>query len=186
MTWVPVLLGGLYDLTHAPQGKAGSSADVPASPQKKAILAADFKLELERYQLPLKFHPQHPLKSVDAGRLLCAFPPIHRRVLAHALFREYWFNGANINNRSTLLRIARSLKLTSRAVPTHAGPFSMDPNLPFELDETVFLDVQWSEKLRANTQEAFERGAFGVPRCAAACEAGEGGTLIRDRTQLLD
>ncbi|KAL8277401.1 hypothetical protein RQP46_010241 [Phenoliferia psychrophenolica] len=163
VTWVPVLLGGLYDLTNAPQGKAGSSSDAVTSPQKKAILAADFQRELERYQLPLKFHPQHPLKSVDAGRLLCAFPPAHRRVLAHALFREYWYKGANINNRATLLRIARSLKLTSRAAPTHPGPFSMDPSLPFELDESVFSDVQWAEKLRANTMEAFERGAFGVP-----------------------
>ncbi|KAM0750379.1 thioredoxin-like protein [Meredithblackwellia eburnea MCA 4105] len=163
ITWVPVLLGGLYDLTKAVQGKAGSASDIPASAAKKALQSEDFKRELIRYQLPLKFHPQHPVSTVDAGRLLCAFPPIHRRALAHALFREYWLQGSNISSRATLLRIARSLKLTSKAAPTHAGPFSMTPNLPFELDESVFSDVKWSEQLRANTQEAFQRGAFGVP-----------------------
>jgi hypothetical protein len=53
--------------------------------------------------------------------------------------------------------------LTSVAAPTHAGPFSLTPSLPFSLDESVFADADREENLRSNTQEAFERGAFGVP-----------------------
>lgn len=98
-----------------------------------------------------------------AQRLLCAFPSEHRQKLAHALFRDYWTNSGNINLRTTLLRLARALKLTSVAAPTHAGPFSLEPNLPFTLDESVFSDTKWADQLRENTLEAFERGAFGVP-----------------------
>ena len=43
-------------------------------PSKKAMLSADFNREISRYQIKLNFHPNHPVKSVDAGRLLCAFP----------------------------------------------------------------------------------------------------------------
>lgn len=46
--------------------------------------------------------------------------------------------------------------------PNHAGPFSLTPDLDFPLDETVFAETR-EDKLRANTQEAFELGAFGVP-----------------------
>lgn len=54
--------------------------------------------------------------------------------------------------------------MTSRAAPTHDGPFSMDPTLPFALDESVFSDERFADQLRSNTMEAYERGAFGVPR----------------------
>lgn len=78
VVWRCVLLGGLYDSTNAPQGKDGSAMDVPMPDCKKKLLAADFQREITRYALPLKFHPQHPLKSVDgelpagrAGRSSC-------------------------------------------------------------------------------------------------------------------
>lgn len=161
--WKPVLLGALYDLTNAPQGKDGSSMAVPMPQAKRDILSADFQRELNRYQLPLKFPANHPVKSVDAGRLLSRFPEEYRPTLAHAIFRAYWYDSADISSRATLLRIARRLNLSSVAAPTHAGPFSLNPVLPFALDESVFLDVETENSLRANTREAFERGAFGVP-----------------------
>jgi hypothetical protein len=49
---------------------------------KRKLLGEGFQREIRRYQLPLKFHPQHPLRSVDAGRLLCAFPDQYRPLLA--------------------------------------------------------------------------------------------------------
>ncbi|SCZ90306.1 BZ3500_MvSof-1268-A1-R1_Chr9g10785 [Microbotryum saponariae] len=162
VTWKPVVLGALYGMTQAPQGKDGSATDVFA-PAKRALAAVDFQRESKRYGLPIKFHPEHPVRSVDAGRLLCAFPNEHRGTLAREIFRAYFFDNANISSRATLLRIARNLKLTSVATPTHAGPFSLSPALSFQLDESVFSDVNREDQLRANTQEAFERGAFGVP-----------------------
>lgn len=98
-----------------------------------------------------------------AGRLLAAFPSELRPLLAHKLFQAYWKDNLSIDSRATLLRIARSLKLTSIANPNFAGPFSLTPQLPFLLDESIFADVQHADTLRSNTQEAFDRGAFGVP-----------------------
>lgn len=89
IVWTPVLLGGLYDLTAAEQGKGGSASDV-MPPAKKAMVSSDFAREISRYKVPLKFHPNHPLRTVDAGRLLCAFPPQYHTQLAQALFRAYW------------------------------------------------------------------------------------------------
>lgn len=103
------------------------------------------------------------INSVDAGRLLAAFPSEHRSALAHVLYRAYWVDNENISSRATLLRLARSLKLTSIGTSTHSGPFSLQPALPFALDETIFLDVDRADQLRKNTNEAFERGVFGVP-----------------------
>lgn len=156
-------MGGLYDLTNAVQGKAGSASDQPMAAAKKKLLSEDFNREVARYQIPLTFHPQHPLRTVDAGRLLCAFPVEHRPALAHKLFEAYWKDNSSIDSRATLLRIARSLRLTSIASPSHSGPFSQEPTLPFLLDESIFADVQHADALRANTEEAFQRGAFGVP-----------------------
>lgn len=59
----------MYDLTNAPQGKANSALDVPMPIAKRKLLSEDFNREVARYQLPLNFHPNHPLKSVD-GKLL--------------------------------------------------------------------------------------------------------------------
>ncbi|KAK4048212.1 hypothetical protein OIV83_004917 [Microbotryomycetes sp. JL201] len=149
-------------MTQAPQGKDGSATDIMPDAKKK-MFAEDFAREIRRYQLPYKPNPNHPVKTVDAGRLMCAFPDEYRPLLARALFKAYHEEGANISSRVTLLRIARSLKLTSVGAPTHAGPFSLTPALPFALDESVFSNMEYDEKLRANTQEAFELGAFGVP-----------------------
>ncbi|KAK4057300.1 hypothetical protein OIO90_001797 [Microbotryomycetes sp. JL221] len=162
VTWKPVLLGGLYKMTEAPQGKDGSATDI--MPQSKLkMFQEDFQREIRRYQLSYKSNPNHPVKTVDAGRLMCAFPDEYRPLLAQALFKAYHEQGANISSRVTLLRIARSLKLTSVGAPTHAGPFSLNPALPFALDESVFSNMEYDEKLRQNTQEAFDLGAFGVP-----------------------
>lgn len=47
VNWTPVLLGGLYDLTNAEQGKAGSASDVmPVT--KKALVSLDFNREVNR------------------------------------------------------------------------------------------------------------------------------------------
>lgn len=47
VTWRPVLLGGLYKLTDAPQGKDGSATDV-MSPAKQAVTGADTLREARR------------------------------------------------------------------------------------------------------------------------------------------
>lgn len=162
VTYRPVLLGGLYQLSNADQGKNGSATtNMPTV--KKVMHSNDFNREIKRYQVPFQFHPQHPISSVDAGRMICAFPIEYRPALTKVLYKAYWVDNENINSRATLLRLARSLKLTSIGAPTHSGPFSLTPALPFVLDESLFADVTHATTLRDNTDEAFAKGAFGVP-----------------------
>lgn len=88
--YVPVLLGALYELSQAPQGKAGSATDAQP-PARRAVGAADFEREVRRHGVTeLKFPANHPVKSVDALRLICATPDSHRARLVAALFRAYW------------------------------------------------------------------------------------------------
>jgi 2-hydroxychromene-2-carboxylate isomerase len=51
--FTPVLLGGIYKETKAPQGKDGSATDV-MSPSKKISISNDLKLQLKRYQVTMK------------------------------------------------------------------------------------------------------------------------------------
>ncbi|GAA96993.1 hypothetical protein E5Q_03668 [Mixia osmundae IAM 14324] len=147
--WRPVLLGGLYQLTSAAQGAAGSASDA-MPPARRAWAAHDLERELSRYQLDVRWPAKHPMKTVDAMRLLCAVPSAHRIGLAKALYRAYWMDMQDVTSHSVLLRIARRTGL-SREV------------LGFPLDESIFATTQWADDLRSNTQEAFEHGAFGVP-----------------------
>jgi 2-hydroxychromene-2-carboxylate isomerase len=69
----PVLLGGIYKLTAAPQGKDGSASDVMPAAKKRAH-TQDLKRTIHKYQVPIRWHPKHPIKSLSALRLLHALP----------------------------------------------------------------------------------------------------------------
>src|SRR5437016_1689983 len=57
LIWVPVLLGGLYKLDAAPQGKDGSASAVMPVP-KKLHSGLDLQRQAARFHVPLHFHPQ--------------------------------------------------------------------------------------------------------------------------------
>ena len=83
----PVLLGALYKATNAPQGKDGSASDVMPM-NKRALAAADLALFASRSNVELRFNPNHPVRSLNAMRLLAGTPnDEHRRALTHALYR---------------------------------------------------------------------------------------------------
>ncbi|KJE93596.1 DSBA oxidoreductase [Capsaspora owczarzaki ATCC 30864] len=142
----PVLLGALYKATSAPQGKDGSASDVmPAS--KKAIAAADLALLAVRYNIPLRFNPMHPVRSLNAMRLLAGTKnDAHRRALTHALYRAYWVDEQDISSEATLQRIAQ------------ASLGAETPNVQERIGAP-----ESKAALERNTDEALSRGAFGVP-----------------------
>ena len=61
----------------------------------------------------------------------------------------YRVDNLNIASRQILLRVARNAGL--RDV------------LPFMLDEGIFANLDYHNTLRENTDEAFQKGCFGVP-----------------------
>ncbi len=152
--WLPVLLGGLYASSQAPQGAGGSATDV-FNDAKKALSARDLAREAQRWGVPLNWNARHPVRSVEAQRLQCAVADgAARERLAHALFHAYWVQGRDISDAATLHEIASQ----------HAGV----PNAA-----TLYASEGAKAALRANTEWIAARGGFGVPCLVATDAAGE-------------
>ena len=136
----PVLLGGLYADTNAPQGKDGSATDVMA-PNKRALNSKDLLREAARWNVPLKYNSKHPIRSVLAMRALVNTNDLDQRArFAHALYTKYWVDDADISDPKVITECAaQSGALVS--APTQSG----------------------QDKLRENTTWASSRGVFGVP-----------------------
>ncbi|KAI8924912.1 thioredoxin-like protein [Entophlyctis helioformis] len=145
----PVLLGGLYELTAAPQGKHGSATNVmPAA--KMAIHTSDLHRTLARFNVPFNWHSKHPVRSLLAVRLLyLTATQDDRRRLTDALFKAYWVDNVDIADPAVLLSIAGSVPGGVRFV------------CPLTPDALNSQDA--SDQLRVATATAFERGAPGVP-----------------------
>ncbi|XP_065826211.1 uncharacterized protein [Oscarella lobularis] len=142
--WRPVLLGGLYDLSRAPQGKDGSAYSV--MPQaKRRLLTKDFMLSMKRNGLSLTVPASHPQKTLNAMRLIASTEPDSglRVKLTHSLYEAYWQKHADVTDSQVLQSIAASI-----------GWSFSDIRQQIE---------QGRESLKQNTHEAFTRGAFGVP-----------------------
>ncbi|KAJ3109828.1 hypothetical protein HDU97_000058 [Phlyctochytrium planicorne] len=146
--WTPVLLGGVYKLTQAPQGKDGSATDVMAA-NKKDLHTRDFARTISRSPVPLKWHPSHPVRSVSALRLLYALDQEDRRKLSHALYKAYWVDNVDVSDKDVLLSIA------SRVV---------DPKkFKHPLNASIFAHEELSSNLTKSTERVVELGGPGVP-----------------------
>jgi len=142
LEYFPVLLGGLYEGTKAPQGKDGSATDVMA-PVKQKYLAEDFQRERERWGVTLKWNPKHPVRSVQAQRLLAGIREQKKRAkVTDELFSLYWQQEGDVSDESALRAIARKNEVSVE-----------------EIDRAL-AD---KEALKRNTDWAVQRGVFGVP-----------------------
>ncbi|KAJ3113692.1 hypothetical protein HDU96_003057 [Phlyctochytrium bullatum] len=147
--WSPVLLGGIYNLTKAPQGKDGSASDVMAK-SKRVIHTKDLFRTLERNSLRIKWHPQHPVRSVDALRLLHAVDQDARPALTHKLYEAYWIKNLDVSDRAILLALAKE-----STIPP--SKFS------FPLTEDLFTQPPLVDALKDTTSRLVEHGGPGVP-----------------------
>ncbi|KAJ3338819.1 hypothetical protein HDU93_009041 [Gonapodya sp. JEL0774] len=136
---------GIYDLVNAEFGK-NNSASVAFSKSKAAYSARDFKRTLSRWNVPLKQHPNHPIRTVNAGRLLWACPDAQRPTLSHALYKAYWVDNLDVSSISVLQNIVDSVV----------------PELQMDVQSSVD-DERNKDLLRKATEEAVKRGTPGVP-----------------------
>ncbi|EAT82728.1 hypothetical protein HBI56_065630 [Parastagonospora nodorum] len=144
LTLRPVLLGAIYRSTAAPQGAAGSASDVFNS-TKKRVTAASMGRTLRRYGVGFKQPAAHPMKSVNALRMLyCVRDDGDREKLMHGFFNGYWVSGRDMTDPSVLVSIAKECGIGG-------------------LDEACFANLAARKELESATAEAIERGAFGVP-----------------------
>ncbi|KAH9887531.1 protein disulfide [Xylariomycetidae sp. FL2044] len=162
--WRPVLLGGIYRATSAPQGAEGSATD-PFNPTKKAVFRAAFARTLRRLRVPVHQPAAHPRKTVDALRLLHSLPDNGARARAsHALFKAYWVDDVDVADRAALLRVTRD---ALAGMPDDAQQRAV---------HGAFDDERARKDLEQATAEAIARGAPGVPSFWIPAETWGAGT----------
>jgi 2-hydroxychromene-2-carboxylate isomerase len=137
LRWRPILLGGLLRTVGAPD-----DPNEAMGAAKRRLYAVDRQRTAALHGVPLHEPSQHPRRTVDAMRLVCAAPDgPARAALAHELFAAYWVRGDDVSDRRVLARIAEGHGLAADA----------------------FAAPEVREALRASTAAAAAVGAFGVP-----------------------
>ena len=144
VTWRPFLVGGVFNAVNP--GVYAARAE-PMDP--KVVHNFRWLHEWARLAgLPLTFPTEHhPVKSVLAMRVCCALEPDQSALEAfsRAAFDAYFAHGENIDSPGVLIAIANGCGLQG--------------------DELISMTAEQGIKdhLRANTEEAIARGAYGSP-----------------------
>jgi 2-hydroxychromene-2-carboxylate isomerase len=141
--WRPFLVGGVFNAVN-PSVYNSRDAPVPA----KADYSKKDQQDWARYLgLPVLYRPTvFPVNSVKAMRACIVLEPEGKLVpFARAAFKAYWTDDKDISQVPVLTEIFLALGID-------AG------NLLDAIDRQPVKDA-----LRANTQEAIDRGSFGSP-----------------------
>lgn len=134
----PVLLGAVF--------KATGNATPISVPAKGRYSLADLQRWASRYSIPFVFNPAFPISTVGLlrGALVTleegSFPAYHE-----AIFTAMWRDALNLADETVLRDLLEKAGLDAAHIVARTR------------DEAI------KEQLRANTDEAFNRGAFGVP-----------------------
>ena len=136
--WRPMVLGALM--------KATGNTPPPSVPSKGRYMRKDFARCAKRYGVQLNYPSRHPVNTMTAMRGAVAYlDSPHFPAYVKTLFEGFWIEDQDLEDPETLARLVE-----------RAG---IDPE---EFQGAVQRqDVK--DRLRANTDEAAERGAFGAP-----------------------
>lgn len=144
IVWRPFLVGGVFNAVN-------DSVYAGRADPKSAKNRHQFKWLKEWAALagvPMNFpSPHHPLKAVAAMRLCCALEDDQVALFAFAsrAFDAYFTDQRNLDDVSCLIAIADDCGLDGTLLGEQAASDRV------------------KQRLRANTEEAIERGAFGSP-----------------------
>ena len=141
--WRPFLVGGVFNAVNPSVYKARESND-----PKMARSFGWLKEWAALAGLPMNFpSPHHPVKSVWAMRFCCALEDRQADLhcFAQAAFQAYYRDQQNLDDPAVLVAVADGCGLDGTALAALA---QTDPV---------------KQRLRTNTQEAIDRGAFGSP-----------------------
>jgi 2-hydroxychromene-2-carboxylate isomerase len=139
--WRPVVVSAIF--------KAAQNTMPAASPPKASYMFDDLKRWATRYGVPFRFSPRFPINAMKAHRMICAAELGHGQAeagtLGRRLFEAVWVDDLDITDGAELVRLADGCGLPGAALAaaTETQPVK--------------------DRLRANTDEAIARGAFGVP-----------------------
>lgn len=141
--YVPVLLGGLFKLSNN-RSPAETTAQIP---NKRAYDALEMKRFIAKHGITaFKLNPFFPVNtlSIMRGAVAAESLACFSRYV-DVMYSAMWELGRNLNETSEVLAVLNDAGLDAKSL------------LEGSLDQEI------KAKLMANTQNAFERGAFGSP-----------------------
>lgn len=144
ISWRPFLVGAVFNEVNP--SVYASRADVDAPKNRRTVLWLKEWADLAGVSMNFP-SSDHPLKSVHAMRVCCALeddPPALKR-FAQAAFESYFGDQQNLDDPDVLRAIADRVGLDGARLVAASG------------DQAI------KDRLRHNTQEAIDRGAFGSP-----------------------
>eukprot|EP01083_Nonionella_stella_P165860 552892_1 len=105
-TWKPILLGGLYQFSKAPQGKQNSASSVMC-PTKRIYFARDVLWQKHRLRIVQKLPSGYPVRTLSAQRLLTAIKDNNQRIrCAQQLFHDLWVEDQDVTDMNYLQQLA--------------------------------------------------------------------------------
>jgi 2-hydroxychromene-2-carboxylate isomerase len=144
LTWRPFLVGGVFNAVNPAVYES-------RKPENAARLARSFgwlKEWAELAGVAMNFPSEHhPLRSIHAMRFCCALEEDQETLerFAEAAFESYFNHQRNLDDMAECVEVANSIGLDGEALAKKA------------------LEQSNKDCLRANTEEAIARGAFGSP-----------------------
>jgi 2-hydroxychromene-2-carboxylate isomerase len=141
--YLPILLGGLFKLSNN-RSAAEAFADIP---NKRAYDKLEVQRFIARHQLTrFKFNPHFPVNTLKIMRMAVAAQALGcGPQTIEAMYSAMWEQARNMDDPDEIAAVLREAGLDSPALLARA----QDPEV--------------KARLAANTQSAFERGAFGSP-----------------------
>ena len=132
----PFLLGGVFNAT-------GNKAPIEVA-AKAPYLAADCLRWAKRLGVPFAWPSRFPVLTVLPLRAAFAAEKLGKLApYTHAMFRAYWADGRDLSDAAVVTDVATKAGLDGAALVVEAPSFK--------------------EALKAQTQEAVDRGSFGAP-----------------------
>jgi len=144
VSWRPFLVGGVFNAVNQSVYVARSNPNDP-----KVIHNFTWLHEWARLaNLPLDFPTKHhPVKSVLPMRMCCVLEDDQEtlKVFTQAAFDAYFAEGRNIDDPLVMADVAQTVGLDGEALLSRA------------------VEPTTKNRLRANTEEAIAKGAYGSP-----------------------
>lgn len=141
--WRPFLVGGVFNAVN-PRVYEARQGD-----QSRMLRSFEWLKEWAQLaSVAMNFpSPHHPLKSVHAMRCCCALEDDQAGLLrfVEVAFEAYFADERNLDDPAELAKVADGIGMDGTAL----------------LEQAASQPVK--DRLRANTEEAIERGAFGSP-----------------------
>jgi len=138
IVYMPILLGGIL--------KSNESKANIEIPNKGKYMVRDCKLWAEKYKIPFKFNNYFPINTLNLMRcvLVVEKKEIYK-IFIDKIFDSIWKEGLNVSDNKIVEKIFNSLKL----------------NLQTFLIEASSIKIK--EDLKKRTDQAYQKGIFGVP-----------------------